>query len=354
MTPLASLATAGSVVLAGLVVVLLLAVGGEHLTRTRRHARDVRRRSELTPLVHALLDGDPVADVASAPALLDDLVLDLLPQLRGADRAALQAVLLERGVVTRAAGQLGARGAARRGRAALLLGNAASLAHTAQLVALLGDRASEVRSAAARALGKTGDPDAADPLLAATTARPGLPPGVAGMALLDLGTAALPALRAALDTGAPVARSLAADLIGVHGDPVATDALIRLVDDPAGDPDVRRSAAQALGRIGSPAATGTLAAAVPVPGDAPLQAAAAEALGRIGDPAGLDALTTGLRSPTPEVRAACADGLALFGEAGRIRLAAHAVLRGPSGDAARSALDVLTLSHRPSRHAARS
>jgi HEAT repeat protein len=353
VTPVAQVATVGSLVLAGLVAVLLVAVGCEHVLRTRRLVRDARRRTELTPLVHALLDGDAAEGVAAAPALLDDLVLDLLPQLRGADRTALQAVLLERGVVTRAAGELGARGAARRGRAALLLGNAASLAHTVQLVALLGDRAAEVRSAAARALGKTGDADAAGPLLAAATARPGLPPGVAGMALLDLGTAALPALRAALDTGAPVAQSLAADLIGVHGDPAGTEALVRLVGDPGRDPDVRRSAAQALGRIGSPVATMALTAALLSAADAPLQAAAAEALGRIGDPEALDALTAGLRSAGPDVRAACADALALLGEAGRLRLAAHAVLRGPSGDAARSALDVLTLSRRPGRHADR-
>jgi hypothetical protein len=53
-----------------------------------------------------------------------------------------------------------------------------------------------------------------------------------------------------------------------------------------------------------------------------------------------------------DVRAACADALALTGEQGRVRLAAHAVLRGPTGEAARSALDVLALSsRRPARPA---
>ena len=345
MSPLASAAAVGSLVIAVLVVVLLGAVALEHALRTRRLARDARRRAELTPLVHALLDGEAGDHdrMAAAPALLDDLVLDLLPQLRGADRTALQAVLLDRGVVTRAAGELTARGAARRGRAAMLLGNAASAEHTAVLVELLGDRAAEVRSAAARALGKTGDAAAVGPLLSAVTARQGLPPGVAGMALLDLGTAALPSLRAALDAGLPVAQSLAADLLGLHGDPMAAAALTTLVGDERRDPDVRRSAAQALGRIGSPAATEALSTALVAPGEAPLQCAAAEALGRIGDPAGLDALITGLRTGTGDVRAACADALALVGEDGRVRLAAHAVLRGPTGDAARSALEVLAL-----------
>jgi len=353
MTPPAQAAAVGSLVLSGLVVLLLVAVALEHLLRTRRLAREAARRAELTPLVHALLDGESTAELAGAPALLDELVLDLLPQLRGADRSALQAVLLERGVVGRAADQLTARGAARRGRAALLLGNAASAEHTTPLVHLLSDRTAEVRSAAARALGKTGDPAAVGPLLAAVASRQGVPPGVVGMALLDLGTGVLPALRTALDAGRPVTQALAADLIGVHGDPAATDALIALVGDPGRDPDVRRSAAQALGRIGSPVATATLAAALRGSGERPLRGAAAEALGRIGDPAALDPLTAGLRSADADVRGACADALTLFGEPGRLRLAAHAVLCGPSGDAARSALDVLEFTRRPGRHAAR-
>jgi HEAT repeat protein len=346
MTSLARAATIGSLVVAGLVVVLLAAVALEHALRTRRLAGEAQRRAALTPLVHALLDGETADGMAAAPALLDELVLDLLPQLRGADREALQAVLLERGVVTRAAGELTARGAARRGRAATLLGNAAGAEHTAPLVELLADRSAEVRSAAARALGKSGNQAAVGPLLAAVTARLGLPPGVAGMALLDLGTAALPSLRAALDAGLPVTQSLAADLLGLHGDPVAAQPLVSLVADARRDPDVRRAAAQALGRVGSPVATATLAAALLDPGQPPLQCAAAEALGRIGDAAGLDPLTAGLRSAGIDVRAACADALALLGEQGRVRLAAHAVLRGPTGDAARSALDVLALSSR--------
>ena len=354
MTGVARAVTIGSLVVALLVVGLLVAVAIEHAARTRRLTRDAQRRAELTPLVHALLDGDAADEAAmtAAPALLDELVLDLLPQLRGADRAALQSVLLERGVVTRAAGDLTARGAARRGRAAVLLGNAASVEHTGALVQLLDDRAPEVRNAAARALGKNGDAAAVGPLLAAVTAGQPLPPGVAGMALLDLGIAALPSLRAALHAGSPVAQTLAAELLGLHGDPVATQTLIVLLGDEARDPDARRAAAQALGRIGSPLATDALAAALLTPGPVTVQCAAAEALGRIGDAAGLDALTAGLRAPGgTAVHAACADALALTGEPGRVRLAAHAVLRGPAGEAARSALDVLALSRRPARQA---
>jgi hypothetical protein len=49
----------------------------------------------------------------------------------------------------------------------------------------------------------------------------------------------------------------------------------------------------------------------------------------------------GLRTGAALVRATCADALAGFGAPGRARLAAHAVLAGPTGAAARSALDTL-------------
>jgi len=335
---------AASAVLALLVVALLVATAVEHTGRARRAARTARRRAELTPLVHALLeadDGVDAPDVSGSDPLLDELVIELLPQLRGADRTALQAVLVERGVVDQAGVMLSSRTAWRRGRAAELLGNVASGRHVPQLVALLADPVADVRSAAARALGRTGDVAAVAPLLAGLAVRPGIPPGIVGMALLDLGTPALPALRAAVNGPVPEARPLAAELLGLHGDPGAADLLVEVLADVHRAPVVRRSAASALGRIGSPHATATLVSTVTTTGPLEVQVAAAEALGRIGDPAGLEALTSGLRTGAALVRSACAESLAAFGPAGRARLAAHAVLLGPTGAAARSALDTL-------------
>src|SRR3954463_8768731 len=65
------------------------AVPAAPLLRTRREEADERRRRELTPVVHALLDGDgdgdggPRPDVAGAPAALEDVAVRLLPQARG-------------------------------------------------------------------------------------------------------------------------------------------------------------------------------------------------------------------------------------------------------------------------------
>jgi HEAT repeat protein len=334
-----------SAVLTLLVASLLVATAVSRARRTRRAVRDAQRRAELMPLVHALLDAEDddagTPDLPATDPLLDELVLELLPQLRGADRAVLQAVLVRRGVVDQAVAELGARAAWRRGRAAERLGNIAGGQHVPQLAALLGDPVPDVRSAAARALGRTGEVSAVALLLTGLAARPGVPPGIVGMALLDLGTPALPALREAVNGPVAEARSLAAELLGLHGDPAAADVLVEVVADAQRDPAVRRTAATALGRIGSPHATAALVLALTSPGALDVRVAAAEALGRIGDPSGLDALTRGLRTGAPLVQVTCAEAMAAFGSNGRARLAAHAVLAGPTGTAARAALDTL-------------
>ncbi|MPQ97828.1 hypothetical protein GB931_07805 [Modestobacter sp. I12A-02628] len=309
--------------LAALVVLLLLAVAGEHARRNRQVARELARRARLTPLVHDLLDGEPIDGDDALDPLLDEMVLDLLPQLRGSDRDTLTALLLERGVVDRATEELGHRAAWRRGRAVTLLGNAASPRHTPLLAELLGDPVADVRCAAARALGKTGDPAAIGPLLSALVADRPVTAGVVGMAVLDIGTPALPELRRALGAPSTVVQQMAATVLGLHGDPLASHALTTTVADPAAVPELRCAAAEALGRIGMPSATATLCAVLDAGRRPALQRAAATALGRICDPAGLDALVVGLGSPDRDVRATCAEALTASGPAGRRRLAAR-------------------------------
>jgi HEAT repeat protein len=327
------------VVITGLVVLLLLLVGVVHVTRRHRERRDATRRAALTPFVYALLEGeDEDGPLADAPAVLDDVVLHLLPQLRGRDRQVLQEVLVARGVVDRAADDLGSRAAWRRGRAAMLLGAAGSTRHTHDLITLLADRSPDVRSAAARAIGKAGDAMAVPHLLAALTAVRPLPSGIVGMALLDLGTPALAALRTALEPGPAPARALAAGLLGHHGDLPSTPALTALLDEADAAVEVRLAAAEALGRIGAPQAGASLSRVTVLASDHTLRRTAAEALGRIGDPAGASALVAGMTAADLDVRTACADALAAIGPEGRARLEHLAALRGPAADAARAAL----------------
>jgi HEAT repeat protein len=331
-----------STAVTGLVVALLLSVGAVHVVRRRRDHRDAARRAALTPLVYSLLDGeDPAAPLTDAPAVLDDVVLHLLPQLRGSDRQVLQDVLVSRGVVDRASHDLSARAAWRRGRAAMLIGATGSVRHTADLIALLADRSPDVRSAAARALGKAGDITAVLALLASlTTPRP-LPSGIVGMALLDLGTPALPALRTALGSGSAPARALSAGLLGLHGDVASVPALTAELDDADAPATVRRAAAEALGRIGAPQAADALCRVTVLATDPALRRVSAEALGRIGDPDSVPALVAGMAAADRGVRTACADALAAIGPEGHDRLDRLADLGGPAADDARAALDAL-------------
>ncbi|MCZ2858569.1 HEAT repeat domain-containing protein [Blastococcus sp. VKM Ac-2987] len=352
----ALLAGAGVTVL---IVVLLATVATAHLLRGRRSARDARRTRELMPLVHALLDDDPAdgtagIDIAGAPAGLDEIVLDLLPQLRGSDRQVLRQVLAERGVVARAVADLSARRSWRRGRAVALLGSAAGGQHIATMAARLQDRSLEVRCAAARALGKAGEPAAVAPLLRATSGARALPQGVVGMALLDLGTSSLPVLREALVAGDGPARQLVAELLGVHGDLSAAPLLEGLLRDTGEGTGVRRAAAGALGRIGSPTSTEPLVRALSGSADASLQRTSAEALGRIGDPVATAPLLAGLAASDVAVRAACADALVRLGREGRAALQDVASGPGAVADVARAALDQLgTTPSRPQPAGAR-
>ncbi|WP_448611069.1 HEAT repeat domain-containing protein [Geodermatophilus sp. URMC 60] len=341
MNPLAAPAAVATAVLGALVVVLLVMVAAVHTTRARRLASAAENRAELMALVHDLLDDGDTDAAAAAPPDLDEVLLHLLPQLRGADREAIQTALTRRGVVARAVADLDARAAWRRGRAATLLGSTAGRDHLARLTALLSDRSLEVRCAAARALGRVGDPAAVHGLLASlTTARP-LPAGVVGMAVLDLGTAVLPALRATLVTGSPAARALSADVVGLHGDVVASPALAELLTDPRQPEDVRRAAATALGRIGDPGSTEPLAEVLVDATLPALRRAAAEALGRIGDPAGAPTLLAGLTCPAREVAAACGDALVALGPEGESLLSDAAARGGPIGAAAAATLDAV-------------
>src|SRR5437762_323005 len=151
-------------------------------------------------------------------------------------------------------------GAVGRASAAELLGAAAHEPALPELTMLLEDRDPDVRSAAARALGKLGDPAAVPALLAALEGRRTVPAGVVTMGLLHIGPTAAASLVDGLDSRySPAARAIAAELLGRLGGFQAADELIgALRADP--DPGVRAAAARALGRMGVPRAVAPLEA----------------------------------------------------------------------------------------------
>jgi len=94
-------------------------------------------------------------------------------------------------------------------------------------------------------------------------------------------------------------RQVACSSAGLHRDEKAVPDLIQALAAPA--PQVRREAANALGRIGDKGAVSPLLAAVRVGGDRFLEHALIYALIRIGDP---DPLIAALKDPSPQVRRA--------------------------------------------------
>ena len=86
MNSLAAPAAVATAVLGALVVVLLVAVAAVHTSRARRLAAARENRAELMAMVYDLLDDGDEQAVVDAPADLDEVLLHLLPQLRGADR----------------------------------------------------------------------------------------------------------------------------------------------------------------------------------------------------------------------------------------------------------------------------
>lgn len=168
----------------------------------------------------------------------------------------------------------------------------------------------QVRFGAARALGMMRVQASVEPLRAMFLQGEGLEVGVAGEALGRIGSPqAVDALLPALSDPAPTARwHVAMAALEEMGEP-AVSPLIAMLDSP--DAYARQSAAQALGWIGSPQATGSLVQALTKDRDPATRVEAAWALGEIGDAAARPALERAqLRDPVALVQAAAGRALA--------------------------------------------
>jgi HEAT repeat protein len=146
--------------------------------------------------------------------------------------------------------------------------------------------------------------------------------GVAAEALGRIASpAAIDALLAALGDPYPTARWHAAMAAMENLGQDAVEPLIALLEN--GDAYERQGAAEALGWVGSPSATPALQAALADASDT-VRRQAAWALGEIGDPAARDALVTAsAEDPAPAVQAAA--------EAALSRIEAQPATRSTSG-----------------------
>jgi HEAT repeat protein len=162
----------------------------------------------------------------------------------------------------------------------------------------------QIRLGAARALGLMRIEAAVEPLRAMLLQGEGLEVGVAGEALGRIGgPAATDALLAALADPRPTARWHVA-MAAIEGmGQPPVASLVAMLD--SQDAHARRNAAQALGWIGSSSATEALVHVLNKDGDAGVRGQAAWALGEIGDPAARRALARAQRrDPAVEVQIA--------------------------------------------------
>jgi HEAT repeat protein len=197
--------------------------------------------------------------------------------------------------------------------AAQALGHIAAPETAGGLLVALEHPGEQVRLNAARALGLMGVEAAVEPLRAMLLTGKGAEIGVAGEALGRIGSpAATDALLAALAVPAPTARwHVAMSALETMGEP-ATGPLAAALE--SENVYLRRSAAQALGWIGSPATTPALLEALK-DGDEAVRGQAAWALGEIGEPAAHDALArVQARDPSAAVQAAAGTALVRIGE----------------------------------------
>lgn len=270
-----------------------VSIGARRALRRTALARRERLAEPLRPTLLDLVGGDPQEVAAATEQLralgsgqwdaVRDVLVDFCAKFRGESLRPVLAVLAAHSVVADSLADLAARSAVRRGRAAYTLGLLRVESACVGLQRLLGDHDPDVRIAAARALGRIGDPAAANALLGALSGSRTVPPGAVTGALLDLGADGDGPVREALGAPDPVVRAVAVEIAGLRGalalaDPVRSV----LAADP--DPQVRLQAAASLGRLGTSAALPELLAATGPHEHPAVRLAAVAALGAVGHP----------------------------------------------------------------------
>ncbi|MEV0976482.1 HEAT repeat domain-containing protein [Streptomyces sp. NPDC049915] len=271
---------------------------------------------------------------------LEPTLTALLAKVSGAARTALVRLYELRGAAVDAVGDLSSFSAARRGRAAQVLGQLRHRPAAGALCRLLADRDCEVRLAAARALGRCGDPATVPYLLESLHGPRPVAPGVVTGALVSLGPEAQRRVAAGLEHPEPLVRAVAIEALGATGAVSQASVIARaLREDPS--VEVRIKAARALGRLGMPDGLEPLLAAVGRSGPAALRIVAVGALGSLGAVAATGRLAWLVGDPDPHVAATAARALLKLGPAGQAVLRAAAGDRpgGPAAAQARAALD---------------
>ena len=325
-------------------VVLIAATVARQLVRNRIDRYRAHQDQAVRPEILGVVASRQVPDSAVRARgrqgrAVERVTYQYLSQIRGEIHSLLVELLARRGTVARALRDAYAWRVHNRTRAAELLGIIASPQAEECLADLAKhDPSQRVRVVAIRALGESGTTSAATALLDALgPANPTLvPEGVVGSALLSLGTAALPVLRAEAATGTPVRRATAVDLLGLLKDLPAWQTVARNLHDP--QPRVRLSAVRALGQLGLRQGVEPLIGILDGDEEPGIRAAAAWALGRIRDARAVPVLSGCQDDPDYQIAHNAAQALTWLREPGGQALGAAASGDGAAAMHAREAL----------------
>ena len=332
---------AGAGVSAGLIVVVGARKAARHLV-DRRHTRVDRGVRPM--ILRAVTDGGIDPRLLHARRArgrgVERMALQYLAKTRGEAREVLEGVLAQRGVTARTIRQTSRWGPHRRARAAELLGVIASPEARRCLEGLARlDHKLEVRTVAARALGKFGTADAAASLLGLLYYATPVPQGIVAAGLVELGPEAIPTLRDVLRLerrGSVIQRALAAEVLGLLE---AVHAWRDLMAEAAGTGlESRVSAVRTLGRLGVPDAADVVADCLQPEEPLELRSVAARALGGVGDSHYVPLLAASVDDPDYWVAHHAAESLIALGASGQRALRRLAALATPGAVHAREAL----------------
>jgi HEAT repeat protein len=251
-----------ALVLLATTVLLLLVLALRRLVLARRDRRYRAAEQRVRPLAIALVEGegaDPGALSTDDQAVLADVLSRYSRKLRGDADARIAAYFRGSTSLQEELRALGSRRMWRRATAAFRLGDMACKEAIDGLLTALGDDKREVRAAAARSLGRLGVVAAALPIIEVLVARR-VPNGVAGQAMLALGSPARSELAGIATHDDPAVRATAITLLGLVGDSGDSRVAVAALVDPSAD--VRRAAAEALRRIGTSTNEAALRAAL--------------------------------------------------------------------------------------------
>ena len=180
-----------------------------------------------------------------------------------------------------------------------------------RLIADLDDGRLGVPSAAAFALGETGDARAVPPLIAVLKGSNSGLSVAAAIALARMGPLAVDPLIVLLQDSKADARRQAVLALRESRDLRAVEPLVSALKDE--DPDVRREVVEALGDIRDARVAGPLISVLKEP-RLDIRQKAIRALGRIKDPRAVEPLVMALKDPQPEIRKQAAVALGEIGD----------------------------------------